>query len=582
MDDVLREHSLVEVYTPPDGDCFFHALRIMLELEGAIRRDVVENIRLLMDKKVRDMGLVAGELVMADEVDFQSILNPTYGTWENYFMTMSQPGEYADDACIWSAVLLYDVKITVYVSDGSVRVFDKLESWGVGTTTRSISIGNYNQLHFVATEPDAEDSDLEDALLGEDVAIISLMDMYKQTFTTDEPALEGFVYDTENLVNALSNGAKRAYKALKGKLGKGIKEILVGYVKAIQGEFDLGRTMTVHRKLNALIQSDYIRSSMSAAEYKAYPGDYKGYAARLCETLVVGADVQKVVVDGEKKGRLLRILNMAIKIGLNYQMLSAFDVKFLPQKYDLDDADYDRYDRLIPEDFKKVRMSDLASSPYWEGIRVVPDLGEYVSVEALQSLKTDQLVNMVKRTTLYRIHKISEDYRLDLDEASAAELKQLCQLKTLELAPEVHADACRHFARDKGMMETRYKEWLNSNRSFKPYRSGADDTAFITVPKLDFIPESDVNDVLYDLSRLPSLIRYRNHDDHENSIIKNGDLTLSSAPSDAAFAVELSRAFVELGFLPEGYERYCGVRVAHGSSAKRPRELFTPEVYSKC
>ena len=105
---------------------------------------------------------------------------------------------------------------------------------------------------------------------------------------------------------------------------------------------------------------------------------------------------------------------------------------------------------------------------------------------------------------------------------------------------------------------------------------------FITVPKLDFIPESNVNDVLYDLSRLPSLIRYRNHDDHENSIIKNGDLTLSSAPSDAAFAVALSRAFVELGFLPEGYERYCGVRVAHGSSAKRPRELFTPEVYSKC
>ena len=535
-----------------------------------------------MDKKVRDMGLVAGELVMADEVDFQSILNPTYGTWENYFMTMSQPGEYADDACIWSAVLLYDVKITVYVSDGSVRVFDKLESWGVGTTTRSISIGNYNQLHFVATEPDAEDSDLEDALLGEDVAIIALMDMYSQTFTTDEPALEGFVYDTEHLVNALSKGAKRAYRALRDKLGKGIKEDLVGYVKAIQGEFDLGRTMIVQRKLNALIQSDYIRSSMSAAEYKAYPGDYKGYAARLCETLVVGVDVQKVVVDGEKKGRLLRILNMAIKIGLNYQMLSAFDVKFLPQKYDLDDADYDRYDRVVREDFKKVRMSDLASSPYWEGIRVVPELGEYVSVEALQSLKTDQLVNMVKRTTLYRIHKISEDYRLDLDEASAAELKQLCQLKTLELAPEVHADACRHFARDKGMMETRYKEWLNSNRSFKPYRSGADDTAFITVPKLDFIPESDVNDVLYDLSRLPSLIRYRNHDDHENSIIKNGDLTLSSAPSDAAYAVDLSRAFVELGFLPEGYERYCGVRVAHGSSAKRPRELFTPEVYSKC
>ena len=52
--------------------------------------------------------------------------------------------------------------------------------------------------------------------------------------------------------------------------------------------------------------------------------------------------------------------------------------------------------------------------------------------------------------------------------------------------------------------------------------------------------------------------------------------------------MELSQQFVELGFLPEGYERYCGVKVgevrakrsASGavSPSKRPRERET--IYS--
>ena len=136
-------------------------------------------------------------------------------------------------------------------------------------------------------------------------------------------------------------------------------------------------------------------------------------------------------------------------------------------------------------------------------------------------------------------------------------------------------------------MEDKYRLWLGSNESFKPYRKTVEDnTKFITVPYVPYAAETSVSEVINDLSLLPGLIRYRNHDDHENEIVKNGDLVLSSAPPDADFAVELSQAFVELGFLPEGYERYCGVksgvarakRSADGTviPAKRPREkLFT-------
>ena len=445
----------------------------------------------------------------------------------------------------------------------------------------------------IESKSDEDVDDLEDMLLGEEVATMSLMDMYKQTFQEPEP-LEGFVWDKDALVSSLVYGVKEASRQLIRDISSkdeadAVKKPLYDYLRTLRAENERGAVEDVMRKLNALIDNDYSCSMLGADEYKQI-SNYGEYAVRLLVNWFGKRSEVDVVVDQEKKARLKRILQMAIKIGLNYQMLSVFDVKFLPQQYDLADDDYDTYfaERLVPENFKKVKMSDLSASPYWEGIRVVPDMGDYVSVESLNSLKTDQLVNMVKRTTLYRIYRVSEDYRLNLDDATPNDFKILCGLKTLELAPDVHADASRHFVRGTGRMEVMYRLWLDSNQSFKPYRKDVtDDTTFITVPDIPYTAETDVNEVLGDLSLLPGLIRLRNHDDHENEIVKNGDLVLSSVPSDAEFAVELSREFVRLGFLPEGYERYCGVKSgempltrerseSEEKSNKRPRsELFT-------
>lgn len=579
LEKFLEEHDLAILDTPRDGACFFHALRRMLKLSESsadIRRDVVKNIVQLMDKEVQDMALEDGELVTGPSVAFSTIRDTTkYETWEDYSTKMKKDDEYADDPCIWSAVMLYDVKIVVYGSDWTVRVFDKMESWGMGETSKTISIGNYAMVHFVATEAD----DLE-YIYEAPIETISIMEMYNQTFTVGE-SLDEFDYDRYNLLNALIFKYKKARRTSGNSTE--FKENVRPYLEGMRRDRDADNEAALDRKLKRLIEVDFIHSTKTADEYKnEYPGDYEEYPVQLLVSWFKywNSDATKVAVDVTKKGRLLSILHMAIKIGLNYQMLGKFDVKFLPQRYDLDDNDLEVYfpGQLVPLDFKKVKMSDLASSPYWEGIRVVPDLGEYVSVEALQSLKTDQLVNMVKRTTLYRIHKMSKDYKLNLDEASPESLKQLCQLKTLELAPGVHEDACVHFDNGGGAMQLRYEEWLRSNQSFKPHRA-MDTTAFITLPKLGDVRESNVSEVLNDLSLLPSLLKFRAHDDHENQRRKNGPLPRDAGSSDTAFAVQLSRALVELGFLPEGYERYCGVKRSEtsgsGSRAKRPRDLFT-------
>ena len=442
-------------------------------------------------------------------------------------------------------------------------------------------------------------SDLEDELMGDSVPIISLMDMYKQTFKEPDP-LGDFQWDQNALVDNLVYGVKEASRQLNAQLGgtatddqieatKAAKEDMYNYLRILRRE-KTQNPVKVKNKLEALIEEGYQNSTLSADDYKKQLSDYRKFAVQLLVSRFgERSNSSKMVVDMQKKARLKRILQMAIKIGLNYQMLSVFDKKFLPKKYDLDDDDYDTYfpDRIVPEGFKKIKMTDLAESPYWEGIRVVPDMGEYVSVESLDNFQTDQLVNMVKRVTLYKIYKVNKDYRLNLDTASPSDFKTLCTLNTLELAPDVHADACRHFERGTGRMEDKYRVWLGSNDSFKPYRKVVEDkTKFITVPYVPYAAETSVSEVINDLSLLPGLIQFRKHDDHENEIVKNGNIVLSSAPSDAEFAVELSNAFVELGFLPEGYERYCGVktgvarakRSADGtvSPAKRPREkLFT-------
>ena len=447
----------------------------------------------------------------------------------------------------------------------------------------------------------SKESDIDDQLedldmqMNSSVNIISLKDMYNSTFQSKEP-LKDFSWDPSALVNSLTGVFKRVSRLLVGnlekKLGRKTSDAekkavwmpIRDYLAQLKRDNTGGKSVVVE-KLESLIENDYSRSALGSDEYKKATKDYQKYAIQLLVSQFGEVPEMDVTVDMAKKSRLLRIIQMAIKIGLNYQMLSEFDVKFLPEQYEFDDDDYETYFAgvLVPPG-KKVKVSDLATSPYWEGIRVVPDMGDYVSV---QSLGSDQLVNMVKRTTLYKIYQVSKDYRLNLDDASPSALKTLCSLKTLELAPDVHEGACRYFEGGMDWMGDLYTAWLNSNKSFKPYRKSVEDTStFITVPDIPYSAETTVNEVMDDLSLLPGLIQYRKHDDHENEIRKNGDLFLVNDPSDAEFAMELSQQFVELGFLPEGYERYCGVKVgevrakrsASGtvSPSKRPRErLFT-------
>ena len=619
---ILAQHQLRQIDTPRNGDCFFHALKMMLghtDDVKTMRLKVVENMKRLFGKNVENQGLVNGSNVFGGTMLFDDLLDRSrYTTWDAYFVKMSMPGEWADDPCIWSAVLLYDVKITVYVSDGTVRVFDKLNSWGLGTTSRSISIGNWTQRHFVAIgvlnapgvpQSKTSKTDIDDQLedldmqMNTSVNIISLKDMYEHTYREAQSFEDVRMdYDTANLVGALSKkhvhlkafdilyrkeGVERDSDTAEKKAGRAkIRKTVMGFLRDLQGDFVQKRLGEVGRKVANMVEKDYKLSGMTGEKYKEKLNDYFSYARDLIVSYFSEAPEVEMVVDMAKRGRLLRIIQMAIKIGLNYQMLSEFNVKFLPEQYEFDDEDYDTYfaDRIVEEDYRKVKVSDLATSPYWEGIRVVPDMGDYVSV---QSLGSDQLVNMVKRTTLYKIYQVSKDYRLNLDDASPSALKTLCSLKTLELAPDVHEGACRYFEGGMDWMEDLYTAWLNSNKSFKPYRKSVEDTStFITVPDIPYSAETTVNEVMDDLSLLPGLIQYRKHDDHENEIRKNGDLFLVNVPSDAEFAMELSQQFVELGFLPEGYERYCGVKVgevrakrsASGmeSPSKRPRErLFT-------
>jgi len=471
---------------------------------------------------------------------------------------------------------------------------------------------------FESKSDDSDLEDLEDMLLGEEVENMSLMDMYRETFQDSVPVeviLGSIEYNLDNLVGALSTiassakvferdlvseelytklGVKKGSDTLNEKEKKArrrqVRKNVVDFIKGIVNDRAMNRLQNVDQKIKSMMGKDYGSSGMSEDEYKRKLKDYLSYARDLVVSEFSDAPEIGVTVDMEKKARLKRILQVAIKIGLNYQMLSEFKPRFYPRQYDFDDDDSRTYfaNTLLRGDLKKVKMSDVADSPYWEGIRVVPDMGEYVSVESLKAVDTDQLVNTVKRTTLYRVHKVSPDYHVNLDTASPSDFKTLCTLKTLELAPNVHADASRHFARGTGQMEAKYKAWLKSPKSFKPYRKEVeDDSKFIDVPYIPYAAETTVSEVLDDLSLLPGLIKYRNHDDHENEIVKNGDLFLVDAPSDAEFAMELSRAFVQLGFLPEGYERYCGVKVGEVrakrssdgtvSPAKRPREkLFTP------
>ena len=63
--------------------------------------------------------------------------------------------------------------------------------------------------------------------------------------------------------------------------------------------------------------------------------------------------------------------------------------------------------------------------------------------------------------------------------------------------------------------------------------------------------------------------------------MKNGHLQLDSTPSDAEFGKELSQAFVELGFLPEGFELYCGVEFGEDRSKRSADGMSSPAKRSR-
>lgn len=654
----LARYQLQPVNTPGDGDCFFHALKMVLNLTDDVqtmRVNVVRNMDKLFDKSVESQGVVNAVSEFGGTVLFKDILDKSrYTTWKVYRAAMSKPGEWADDPCIWSAVHLYDVKITVYVSIGTVRIFDKLPSWGVGFTSRSVSIGNLNQFHYVATEPldgsrnprfgdngvdssgSGSESELDDSALGdlmkdlgmldpepggsdegddEFAEMLTLREMYKQTFeeaTVQKGRLQQLKFSKVSLAKAMlkkdiRKGTRKKINEIRKHKKKAEKQEdqreMMAYLRVLQEVVMNDDTLGISDKLNRMIEKDYTLSNLDADAYKAEFESltYADRAVKLIVSWFTESETKKMVVDPEKKNKLLRIIHMAIKVGLNYQMLEPFTSKFLPPTEDITSEEYSELFKGVKvteealaeyrDRMKKVKIGDLKSHPYWENIRVFPDLTNFVTVHALKTLKTDQLINTVKRTTLYRVYNVSRDYRLNLDEAAASDLQQLCSLTTLKLAQKVRAAATKYFkgTRDSENirnMEAMYNEWLNSSKSFKLYNKPIEND-FFRIPELAFKAEISVNEVIADVSKLPGLLWYTKNEDPGVESVKNGALPLSDAPADPNFAKELSRMFVEMGFLPEGYERYCGVkagvanpkRATDGteSPAKRQRrKLFTP------
>lgn len=449
--------------------------------------------------------------------------------------------------------------------------------------------------------------------------LLSLKDMYKKTFeeaSVQKEDLQQLNYNQLSLANAMIKYRKQARKKvseLRGHTSGEDKEKdkkdkindqkqVYDYIR-LNIQNHLNDTLILSANLNSMIEHDYMNSDLNAAAYKKKfeSLDYEAKAVELVVSKITKKVTKKMVVDPGKKNKLLRIIHMAIQIGLNYQMLEPFRFKFPPPTLEISSKEYSDLfagqkvtDEMVDESkdkMKKVALGDLEKHPYWENIRVFPDLTGFVSLHALKTLKTDQLINTVKRTTLYRVYNVSRNYRLNLDEASVPDLQQLCNLNTLKLAQKVREAASRYFngkRDDENLqhMKEMYSKWLNSTESFKMYTKPVEND-FFNIPKLSFKSEASANEVINDLSLLPGLFWYTKDEDPESESVKNGPLERSDAPADTKFAIELSRKFVEMGILPVGYERYCGVkagkakkkRSADGreSPAKRQREkLFTP------
>ena len=254
--------------------------------------------------------------------------------------------------------------------------------------------------------------------------------------------------------------------------------------------------------------------------------------------------------------------------------------------------------------FKKVSTGDMWTDPHWKGMCSNTDLPNgYVSLWNLNDVFSFEegdvfFVNPTKRKTLQFVRSVATNpdikthtegsYDVDLDNLPQASIERLCKLKTLKKAPRVWKVADTYFRDGTGNLEESYRIWQLSKQSYKVYKR--DDLEpvpkpFFT-PEIDYPGEGKIEDIISgDLSTLAGLIKLRNNDDHEAALHRDPPVLVSGAP-DVDFQRKLSAAFEEMGFLPTGYDRYCGVKrgepaltrkrsESEDEPAKRQRNLFT-------
>lgn len=674
---ILKKHGLQQRTTIGDGSCLFHALKMMLELGSdvqTIRRDVLTRLRELLEQDVTIVDTSSStELIDVTEalVPLRDWIKGRYTNWDDYFRQMANYSTYADDPCLWAASSLYDVKITVYVSndrgDERERIFSK-NVWSGVEPNNEIVIGNYDQDHYVATAPldrsggsessessessdsdDSDDSDVDLSFLLDGISdnmasllrkgkkektekvergTCLLVDMYSEAFPTvddvSEVEWDDFLrnFDTEDITSIFWEFIKHCrdwIKKLK-KNKKRMKKIFVPYLTRLRLILRDNLEIEQNKEFLNLLKIDFSHSHLGWEDYKTgFKISYKRFRIAYKKGLK-----EKSVVDVVKQNRLVKCISTAIKIGLNYQELEKFKVKHVPNgelmtvedlKYlgvELNYLDPVEGELQLPEDgfiapkdlkklglkevmpfkdakLKKVLLADLNNHPYWEGITVPNDMSDAISLWKLKN--TSQYINPTKRETLNKIYKTFGSYDIDFDKATPDQLRSMCGLDTLKLAPVVHKRVCEYFETDKDGIEEAFRDWQASDRSYKTLEDDVrmEDKPFIAPPSIK-VPQDFNSDVIKqilegDFTNLARIIKLRNRDNHGRES-KAEPLVLSDAPPDAAFARKLSDAFVKLGFLPEGYEQYCGVNVGEvrakrssdgaASPAKRPREkLFT-------
>jgi len=676
LDSFLNKHGLKQLPTRGRGDCLFYALKKMLpELLGDtdvrdMRNSVVRHLRNLIDRNVEVTTRTVNDSLV-DILNRQFRLKKwirnhrDYRNWDMYYTKMATQGTYADDPCLWAASSLFGVEITVYVSNRTIQIFSP--SWEDTTPSTKISIGNYDQVHYVATAPldspggsggsgsGASKKDyvpagsdsgfgLVDSGEGDELVTLlrekqgkkmkkvieggqcSLLDMYKEAFPAAPEVSDD---DWDDLLRCLGgffsqfiayayiwyNKTKR--KNTRKKQRQRVQTIK-GYLRSIKNLSGISRQAHAAR---SLLQVDYSRSPMKWEDYSSYMKLLTSdpLSRRLLSSCA-REPREKIIVNSEKRNRLVEAISTAIKIGLNYQMLEKFKVKHVPtgELMTVDDLTYldieldhdvqegkiqAAEDGLIKDGFeklgikgvlsfkeaelKKVSMTVLNEHPYWEGISVQPDLGTYISSWKLENVRSPKYINTTKRETLTKIYETFGSYDVNFDKTTPEKLEKMCGLKTLKLAPGVHKAIC-----EEGNIEEAFRVWQASDRSYKVLRDDvtSEGGPYIVPSKIEAVQDPSNPNVVEQVLgenfiNLARIIQYTNQDNHEAEL-KSEPLELSDAPVDADFAQKLSEAFVELGFLPEGYPQYCGVKVgedggkrqldgADPAAKRQRRKLFT-------